>query len=205
MCVPARTCMHAIAHLFTYTIYASHCGCMQLCKRIIICLICLDCGAAVLLVGARTSAGLPQDSTFHCFFAHNFRQSPALLRWLRAKRVASRCSFARSPCARSPESCAAMQDRRTLSCFALRGKKNISRNLRSDVEMAFQVERVLLPFCALHENVTGASVFWAYASMNAFFGCINESLVPLAVMAHNDNWTRMFMHTLLIFSGTNPK
>jgi hypothetical protein len=71
--------------------------------------------------------------------------------------------------------------------------------------MAFQVERVLLPFCALHENVTGASVFWAYASMNAFFGCINESLVPLAVMAHNDNWTRMFMHTLLIFSGTNPK
>jgi len=35
--------------------------------------------------------------------------------------------------------------------------------------------------------------------MNAFLGCINESLVPLAVMAHNDNWTRMLSQSTYIF------
>ena len=54
-------------------------------------------------------------------------------------------------------------------------------NFRSDVEDGVPGRKspgaVLEIFYALHKKVTGASVFRAYASTKAFFGCINESLV----------------------------
>ena len=58
------------------------------------------------------------------------------------------------------------------------GKKE---KFRSDVEDGVPGRKspaaVLEIFKAMHKNVTGASVFRAYASIKAFFGCINESLV----------------------------